>query len=1072
MRRPLPAALALLAILASLAGPARAQEPNQNQIRDPALFSGLKYRMVGPYRGGRSSAVTGVEHEPALFYMGTTGGGMWKTKDYGQNWTNISDGFFDVASIGAVDVADSDPNVIYVGTGSLDIRGNTSTGRGVYKSTDAGTTWSFVGLRETGQIGRVEIHPRNSDLVYIAALGHPFGKNPERGIFRTRDGGETWDHVLALNDSTGASDLSMNPRNPRILYAGIWRGERKPWTLISGAPEGGVYKTTDGGDTWTKLSGGLPDGIVGKVGVSVSPANPDRVWAIIEAEPAGGVYRSDDAGATWTRVNSENKLRQRAWYYTHVQADPNDENTVWGLNVNLFRSVDGGKTFDPVDVPHGDIHDLWINPTDSDIMVVGDDGGAQVSVTGGDSWSTYYNQPTAELYDVAVDNGFPYRVYGAQQDNTGISIPAWTSAHTLYPKATWEYPAACETGPIAFHPDHPDIIYGGCYGGAINRMDMRTDQRRNVIAYPQLQLGQAGRDLRERFQWVSPIVVSPHDRNVVYHASQRIHRSTDGGMTWEAISPDLTTDTPEHQDYAGGPINHDVTGVEIFNTVFALAVSPHDPQVLWAGSDDGRVHVTRDGGTTWNDVTPSNMPALGTVDEIDLSAHVPGRAIMAVHRYRLDDFRPYVFGTDDYGRTWRLLTNGANGIPADHPVRTVREDPDRRGLLYAGTEFGIFVSFDDGAHWQSLQRNLPVTPITGMQVRHRDLIVSTQGRSFWILDDITPLHELLDSPPGVGAAHLYTPRDAYRVNMTGVQEEFSPEPHPGGAIVYYYLPHAADSGRLSIDIVDAAGRTVRVFTPDSAASARAGQTGLPADSGMHRVVWDLTYRGPELAEGAVIWGYTGGVKAPPGQYQARLVDGEMTLARAFRVLPDPRLTDVAQADYEEQFRVAMQVRDSLSQVHGAIDDIRSAKEQMESAVARAREVGRADDVSTAADSIAEKLTAVEELLNQTKSESGQDPIRFPGMLDNQLVEVYNYVTGPDGYISGGPEGSPTPAAVERLIDLNQQWSELRGRLQVIFNQDLARFNQLIESLGIPAVTIDRGPIARRMAPGSIATPGT
>jgi len=622
--------------------PATAQEAggDPNEVRDPETFAGLHWRMVGPFRGGRSSAVAGMAGDPTTFFMGTTGGGIWVTRDYGHTWNNVSDGFIDVASIGAVDVADSDPNVIYVGTGSVDIRGNTSTGRGMWRSRDAGKTWEAIGLREAGQIGRIEVHPEDPDLLFVAALGHPFGKNPERGIFRSQDGGDTWEHVLALNDSTGASDLTMNQSNPRVLFAGMWRGERKPWTLISGAEEGGVYRSTDGGDSWEKLGGGLPEGVVGKVGVSASPANPDRVWAIIEAEPEGGVFRSDDGGDSWTRTNSENQLRQRAWYYTHVQADPQDENTVWALNTSLYRSVDGGTSFDAVPVPHGDVHDLWINPADPDIMIVADDGGGQVTVNGGETWSTYLNQPTAELYDVIVDNAFPYRLYGAQQDNTGISVPAWASASSLHAKSEWRYPAGCETGPIALHPDHPEIIWGGCYGGAINRMDTRSDQRRNVIVYPQLQLGQPGADMQERFQWVAPIVVSPHDPNVVYHGSQRLHRTTDGGMTWVTISDDLTTNNPEHQAASGGPLNNDITGVEIFNTIFSVAVSPHSPDEIWVGTDDGRVHITRDGGDTWTEITPLGMPALGTVDEIDLSEHDQGRAIMAVHAYRLDDFRP------------------------------------------------------------------------------------------------------------------------------------------------------------------------------------------------------------------------------------------------------------------------------------------------------------------------------------------------------------------------------------------------------------------------------------------------
>ena len=612
-------ALCVTALLATAA--LFAPSPVAAQTVDTLAFKDLAYRMAGPFRGGRSSAATGFPNDPDRWLMGTTGGGVWESTDNGVSWQNITDGYFG-GSIGAVKVADSDPNVIYVGQGSVDIRGNTSTGRGAWKSMDAGRTWTFIGLPEAGQIGRIEVHPRDHDLVYAAALGHPFGKNPERGIFRSRDGGETWEHVLALNDSTGASDLTMDMTNPRILYAGMWRGERKPWALISGAEEGGVYKSTDGGDSWTKLGGGLPEGIVGKVGVSVSRADPDRVWAIIEAEPDGGVYRSDDAGATWQRTNSDNNLRQRAWYYTHVQADPADPNTVYALNTSLYRSVDGGTTFEVIAVPHGDVHDLWIHPADPDRMVVADDGGAQVTVNAGETWSTYYNQPTAELYDVIVDNGFPYRLYGAQQDNTTISVPAWSDVNTLYPKEHWQNVGGCETGPVALDPDRPHIVYAGCYGGVMDRYDLESGQRRNIMLYPQLQLGMATRDLRHRFQWVSPMLVSAHDPQVLYHGSQHVNRSRDEGATWETISPDLTTNNPDHQEQSGGPINADVTGVEIYNVVFSIAESPFDADEIWAGSDDGRIHVTRDGAPTgptsrrpacpsWRRWTRSSCPRTG-----------------------------------------------------------------------------------------------------------------------------------------------------------------------------------------------------------------------------------------------------------------------------------------------------------------------------------------------------------------------------------------------------------------------------------------------------------------------------
>lgn len=1025
-----------------------------SQPLDTLAFKDLRYRMIGPFRGGRSTAATGFPGDQDRWLMGTTGGGVWESTDNGASWENISDGWFG-GSIGAVAAAPSDPNVIYVGQGSVDIRGNTSTGRGAWKSMDGGRTWAFIGLPEAGQIGRIEVHPRDHDLVYMAALGHPFGKNPERGVFRSKNGGATWEHVLVLNDSTGASDLTMDSTNPRILYAGMWRGERKPWTLISGAEEGGVYKSVDGGDSWTKLQGGLPEGLVGKVGVSASPADPDRVWAIVEAEPDGGVYRSDDGGETWTRTNADNNLRQRAWYYTHVQADPVDPNTVYALNTGLYRSVDGGTTFEAIAVPHGDVHDLWIHPSDPTRMVVADDGGAQVTVNGGETWSTYFNQPTAEFYDVAVDNGFPYRVYGAQQDNTTISVPAWSDVNTLYPKQHWQNVGGCETGPIALDPDRPHVVYAGCYGGVMDRYDFSTGQRRNIMLYPQLQLGMAAKDLRHRFQWVSPMLVSSHDHRTLYHGSQYVNRSRDEGATWETISPDLTTNNPQHQEQAGGPINADVTGVEIFNVVFSIAESATTPDEIWAGSDDGRIHVTRDGGDAWIEVTPADMPPLGTVDEIELSAHRPGRAYVAVQRYRMDDFRPYVFRTDDYGESWTLATNG---IPDDHPVRTVREDPKRDGLLFAGTEFGVFVSLNAGDSWQSFQRNLPVTPITGMRVAHDDLIVSTQGRSFWVLDDISPLREIEEAV--AAGTHLFAPRDAHRLTNVGPAglSELNPEPRPPGVQMHYYLASEPED-EVRIEVVDDQGDVVRTFSSDSAVAEGEGVEQIDNEAGLNRIAWTFTYPGPELPEGAVQWGYTGGVVAPPGSYSVRLTVGDAMAERAFELLPDPRVPDISADSYQEQYRVAVEARDSINSITAAIDALAAVREQVESVMERARTAELDGELQALADTVADKSTAVTEELMQTRNQSAQDPIRFEPRLDNQWLELYGRVTGVDGYISGGADGAPQQGTMERMEHLLEEWEEVRTRYLDLLANELARFNDAVERLGLPAVVIPRrGPV--------------
>ena len=718
---------------ATLPASSHAQEDDPNVVYDPAFLEAMEYRMIGPYRGGRVTAVAGIPDQPYTFYMGATGGGVWKTEDAGTSWRNVSDGTFEAGSIGAVAVAQSDPNVVYVGTGSAAPRGNISSGVGLYKSTDAGVTWKGIGLDKAGQVGKIVIHPQNPDLVYVAALGNIFGPNPERGVFRSSDGGATWTHVLSVSDSTGAVDLAMDPNNPRILYAGMWRAERKPWTLIDGSTEGGVYKSTDSGDTWKRLEGGLPGGLVGKVGVAVSPANSDRVWVIQATadEKKGGLYRSDDGGKSFSRINREHNLRQRAWYYTYVIADPQDENTVYVLNTGFYKSIDGGKTFESIRVPHGDNHGLWINPHNTDILINSNDGGANVSLNGGQTWSTQYNQPTAEFYRVAVDNQFPYRVYGAQQDNSTISVPS-SSPGGITPTQHWYAVGGGESGHIAVDPRNSDIIYAGTYIGSITRLDREIGHQRNVTAYPQMHDGTAPRDIRYRFQWNAPIRLSPHDPDVLYHTSQFVHRSTDGGQSWETISPDLTTNNDAYHDIPGGPIQHDHTGVELYTTIFSFEESPHTAGELWAGSDDGRVHISRDHGASWDEITPRQMPLEGTVNTIELSKHAPGRALLAVYKYRENDARPYIFRTDDYGSSWDLLTDGENGIPGHHFVRVVREDPDRQGLLYAGTEFGLYVSFDDGAHWQALQRNLPVTPITDLAVHEKDLVVATQGRSFWV----------------------------------------------------------------------------------------------------------------------------------------------------------------------------------------------------------------------------------------------------------------------------------------------------------------------------------------------------
>ncbi|WP_419166846.1 WD40/YVTN/BNR-like repeat-containing protein [Candidatus Palauibacter sp.] len=1043
----------LVAVSLVLAASTPALAAQEAVVFDSADVAGLSFRSIGPPRGGRSTAVAGITEQPLTYFMGGTGSGVWRTDDAGLNWRNISDGYMETGSIGAIDVADGDPNVIYVGTGSACIRGNVSKGIGVYRSTDGGDSWTHVGLPNAGQIGRIEVHPRDPDIAFVAAMGDPFGFNPERGVFRTTDGGETWDHVLAISDSTGVVDLAMNPGNPRIIFAAAWRGERKPWTAISGSEESGIFRSTDGGDTWDRLEGGLPTGLVGKAAITVSRANPDRVWVLIEApNDRGGVYRSDDGGDSWRRVNDDRGLQQRAWYYTHIYADPVDENTVYALNVGYNKSIDGGVTWQSYGVPHGDVHDLWINYENPDFQVVANDGGGQVTTTGAESWSTYYNQNTAEMYRVFVDDQFPYRVYGSQQDNSTIMVPS-RGMPAVQPAQHWSAVGGCESGHIAIDPRNPNVTYAGCYGGSINRVDRETGDVRQMLLYPQLQLGHAAKMMRHRFQWNAPIRLSPHDPDVVYHASQFVNRTRDAGYSWETISPDLTRNDTTKQDFAGGRITWDNTGVEVYGTIFAFEESPHEAGVLWAGSDDGLIHVSRDDGANWADVTPGDLPEFSTVNMIDLSAHGPGRAHVAVYRYRMADDTPYMWRTDDYGESWTRLST--NGIEPGHFVRVVREDPEREGLLYAGTEYGLYLSFDAGDSWQRFQQNLPITPITDMRVHEGDLVVATQGRSFWILDDVSPLRTM--SAASLAAdVHLYAPGDAVRAQ--GV--------FPNGAVIHFALGDGFGDGMeetVNVEIAGGGGDVVRVYSSnpgswDDEAKAAVGRSSswspdrLQTSAGLNRAVWNLQGEGPDLVQGARIWGFTGRVPAVPGSYEVRLSAGDATQTQPLAVHIDPRVVDqVTVADLQAQHDLMVRVRGLLQQSHDAVRDARSIRSQMSDIAQSVEEAGYGDDFTEMADETGEKLTDVEEELFQTQNRAGQDPLNFPPMLDNEIANLY-------GYISSTYD-RPNQVAGTRADELEAELGEWLGTLQQIIDTDVAAFNNRLREAGVPGVIVRTPPRA-------------
>lgn len=1025
--------------------------PNQPEKKtasyDQNLYKALEWRLIGPFRGGRVTAVTGMGSQPYVYFFGATGGGVWKTEDGGLNWKCISDGFFKTGSVGAIAVSESDPNVIYVGMGESPVRGNVSHGDGLYKSTDAGQTWKHMGLAETRQISRVRIHPQNPDIVYVAALGHVYGPNEERGVFRSRDGGKTWEKILYRDNKTGAIDLILDPSNPRILYAALWEFYRTPYSLSSGGPGSGLFKSTDGGDTWTEISRnkGLPKGLLGKIGVTVSPVNPARVWAIIEAED-GGIFRSDDGGKTWLRVNEDRELRQRAWYYSRIYADPKDADTVYVLNVAFNRSIDGGRTYTTIRVPHGDCHDLWIDPQNSKRMILGNDGGACVSINGGLSWTGLDNQPTAQFYHVVTDNRFPYWVYGAQQDNTTVRIASRTDSAGI-DQPDWHSVGGGESGHIAPRHDNPDIVYAGSYGGLITRWDYQTRQTRIISAWPDNPMGWAASDLKYRFQWTAPILVSKFDSNVLYHAAQVLFKTTNEGQSWEIISPDLTTNDKEKQKSSGGPITKDNTSVEYYCTIFALAESYHDPKILWVGTDDGLVHITKDGGKKWENITPKEMPKWSLISSIEPSRFDPAAAYLAVDRHELDDFKPYIYKTDNFGQSWKLIVNG---LPQNTFVRVVREDPKRKGLLYCGTETGVFVSFDDGLNWQSLQLNLPVVPIHDMAVKDDDLVVATHGRSFWILDDLTPLHQINEKVAN-SRFYLFKPRDAYRMRGGG-DFPMSPLPNvgqnpPAGSVIFYYFREKPET-EVTLEFLDSAGKIIKKFTSQAAEDSEfegLSPARLPAEAGMNRFIWDMRYPDAERVPGAIIWsGTLRGPVAPPGKYQVRLRVGEETMTQTWEWKKDPRIS-TSQEELEEQFAFLIKIRDKISEVNRAINEIRSLKNQIEALSKQVKDNPRSKEITEAGRILVEKLKAVEDVLIQSKSKSNQDPLNYPIMLDNKLAALAAVVASADS--------RPTDGSYQVFKELSEKADAELAKLRSLIETDLSALNKMVQEAGIPAIIV-------------------
>ncbi len=1018
----------------------RAQE---NSDPKQHLFDTLTYRSIGPFRGGRSAAVCGVPGSPMTFYFGGCGGGVWRTEDGGSTWRNISDGYFG-GSIGAVTVAPSNPNVIYVGGGEVTVRGNVSHGDGIWKSVDRGKTWKHIGLADSQHIPRIRVHPDDPNIVYVAALGHLYGPNQERGVYRSSDGGESWQRILFVSDEAGACDLIIDPNNSRIIYASTWKIRRTPYSLESGGEGSGLWKSTDGGDTWTEITRnqGLPKSTVGIIGVTVSPVDSDRLWALVEASD-GGLFRSDDAGETWTKINEDRSLRQRAWYYTRVYAGPQNRDQVYVVNVRFWRSNDGGNTFSSIRTPHGDHHDLWIDPDDPQRMVVADDGGGQVTYNGGVNWSTYMNQPTAQFYRVTTDNHFPYRIYGAQQDNSTVRIASRTGGGSIGER-DWEPTAGGESGHLAPHPDNPDIVYGGSYGGYLARRNHQTGENRNVNIWPDNPIGRPIGEVKYRFQWNFPIFFSPHDSNTIYASANVLFKSTDEGQSWSAISPDLTRNDPTKLGPSGGPITKDNTGVEVYCTIFAAAESHLEPGVLWAGSDDGLIHVSRDGGANWENVTPPELPEWSQINSIDVHPTQEGGLYVAATRYKLDDFRPYLYKTTDYGQTWQKITDG---IDPKHFTRVVRADPGRAGLLYAGTERGVYISFNDGEDWQSFQLNLPIVPVTDLAIKDQDLIVATQGRSFWVLDDLTILHQW-DDKIVKSDMHFFESRPTVRMGGGGRGRSSltAGQNPPGGVTLRYWMRDAPeDSVTVTLDVSDGSGNLIQRFSTQPQADS--DEQKLNVNAGMNEAQWNMRYAGASQFEGMVLWGGgTQGPRAVPGQYQATLTTGEQSRTTDFEIQRDPRLSVTAE-DYQAQFDFLVGIRDKLTQTHDAIKSIRDVRSQIQSLSKRLGDDQQNKDLVEQGKEIVQQLTEIEETLYQTKSRSPQDPLNFPIRLNNRLSALVNVVSSADG--------PPTRQSIEVRDMVVAEIDEQLGALTKVFDEDLPRFNNAIRDRQIPAIFVDR-----------------
>jgi photosystem II stability/assembly factor-like uncharacterized protein len=1030
----------LLILTASFSQAQKKQKSVPAINEDSILLSKTKYRLVGPFRGGRSGTVAGDYKDKNTFYFGATGGGVWKTEDGGSNWKNISDKTFG-GSIGSVAVSPSNSNIVYVGEGESTLRGNVSEGHGMWRSDDGGRNWKKIGLENSRHIMRIVIHPTNPDIVWVAALGHLFGPSEDRGIYKTVDGGKTWKKVLYSNDQSGGSELVMEPGNPAVLYASTWRVERTPYSLESGGPGSALWKSTDGGETWNKLNDkkGFPGNtVVGNIGIAVSAVNPERVFALVESEK-GGLLRSDDGGDSWTLESTDANIRQRAWYFSKIYCDPKNADVVYGLNVNMYRSSDGGKTFKEINTPHGDHHDLWIDPENPDRMIVADDGGAQISFDGGKNWSTYYNQPTAQFYRVSTDNNFPYRLLAAQQDNTTVRILSRTESSEIN-QSNWTPTAGFESGYVAADPLNPDIVYGGNYGGFISRFNHKTGENRAVSVWPVYDLGNGADVSKYRFQWNFPIFFSPNNPKKLYAAGNVLFATENEGATWTPLSGDLTTNDKSKQKSSGGPITKDNTGVEVYCTIFTAAESPLEKDLLWTGSDDGLINVSKDGGAHWENVTPPEAGKWMMWNCVETDPFQKGTAYFVGTKYKMDDYTPYIFVTHDYGKSWTKITNG---IPDWHFARCLRADKKRPGLLYCGTEYGMYISYDYGKNWKPFQLNLPMVPITDLTIKNNDLVVATQGRSFYILDDLSVVQNLDDNVTQKDL-YVFPVEDAYRMNgRQNLDVKNAGINPPNGVAINYFLKDVKDSSLVKIFILDKDKKIISTFsTKPSGDTAK-----IEVSKNMNQFVWDMHYTPAEKIDGMILWnGSVPGPKAIPGSYYVRIIKENMdSVEAAFNIKANPNFKET-QEEYQAQFDFLISVRDKFSEIQKGIKNIRTVRKQINDFMALQGK-DTAGEIKTMADSINKRMTKIEEALYQTKAKSEEDVLNYPIRINDQIAAIYDYAA------SGNY--APTQQVKEAFSFLSEKADGELSKLKTIIDTDLPKFNTLIREKQLPVIGLKK-----------------